>query len=65
MESVQQNSGWLTATEAAEYLKVQTRSLLLWVRKGNCRRMRSPARSAVCGAFARKIRILLSSRNLC
>jgi excisionase family DNA binding protein len=34
MESVQQNSSWLTATEAAEYLKVQTRSLLLWVRQG-------------------------------
>jgi excisionase family DNA binding protein len=34
MESVQQNSGWLTASEAAEYLKVQTRSLLLWVRQG-------------------------------
>jgi phage antirepressor YoqD-like protein len=34
MESVQQNSGWLTAREAAEYLKVKTRSLLLWVRQG-------------------------------
>jgi excisionase family DNA binding protein len=34
MESVQQNSGWLTATEAAEYLKVRTHSLLLWVRQG-------------------------------
>lgn len=25
---------WLTAVEAAEYLKVQTRTLLLWVRQG-------------------------------
>ena len=27
-------SEWLTATEAADYLKVKPRSLLLWVRKG-------------------------------
>jgi excisionase family DNA binding protein len=27
-------SAWLTASEAAEYLKVRTRSLLLWVRQG-------------------------------
>jgi excisionase family DNA binding protein len=27
-------SGWLTAAEAAAYLKVKTRSLLLWVRQG-------------------------------
>jgi excisionase family DNA binding protein len=27
-------SEWLTATEAAEYLKVKPRSLLLWVREG-------------------------------
>jgi len=27
-------SGWLTATEAAAYLKVKPRSLLLWVRQG-------------------------------
>lgn len=25
---------WLTADEAAKYLKVKTRSLLLWVRQG-------------------------------
>ena len=27
-------SDWLTASEAAEYLKVKQRSLLLWVREG-------------------------------
>ena len=27
-------SDWLTAAEAAVYLKVKTRSLLLWVRQG-------------------------------
>jgi len=27
-------SEWLTAAEAAEYLRVKTRSLLLWVRQG-------------------------------
>ena len=27
-------SVWLTATEAAAYLKVKPRSLLLWVRQG-------------------------------
>jgi excisionase family DNA binding protein len=27
-------SDWLTATEAAAYLKVKPRSLLLWVRQG-------------------------------
>jgi excisionase family DNA binding protein len=27
-------SDWLTAAEAAAYLKVQPRSLLLWVRQG-------------------------------
>jgi excisionase family DNA binding protein len=27
-------SGWLTAAEAAAYLKVKPRSLLLWVRQG-------------------------------
>jgi len=27
-------SDWLTAGEAAEYLKVRKRSLLLWVRQG-------------------------------
>jgi hypothetical protein len=31
----QQDSQWMTSAEAAAYLKVQTRSLLLWVRKGN------------------------------
>jgi excisionase family DNA binding protein len=34
MESAQQNSGWLTATEAAEYLKVEPRTLMLWARQG-------------------------------
>ena len=28
-------SEWLTAEEAAKYLKVKTRTLLLWVRQGN------------------------------
>jgi excisionase family DNA binding protein len=27
-------SGWLTATEAAEYLKIRVRTLLLWARQG-------------------------------
>jgi excisionase family DNA binding protein len=27
-------SEWLTAAEAAEYLRIKTRSLLLWVRQG-------------------------------
>jgi excisionase family DNA binding protein len=27
-------SDWLTASEAAEHLKVKTRTLLLWVRQG-------------------------------
>ncbi len=27
-------SGWLTATEAAEHLRVKVRTLLLWVRQG-------------------------------
>jgi excisionase family DNA binding protein len=27
-------SDWLTASEAADYLKVKARSLLLWVRQG-------------------------------
>jgi excisionase family DNA binding protein len=30
-------SDWLTAAEAAAYLKVKTRSLLLWVRQGKMR----------------------------
>jgi excisionase family DNA binding protein len=30
-------SDWLTAGEAAEYLKVKKRSLLLWVRQGKVR----------------------------
>ena len=28
------NTEWLTATEAAEYLKVKPRTLLLWTRRG-------------------------------
>jgi excisionase family DNA binding protein len=31
---VQQKSAWLTAEEAAEYLKVKRRTLLLWTRQG-------------------------------
>jgi excisionase family DNA binding protein len=27
-------AGWLTAVEAAQYLKVRVRTLLLWVRQG-------------------------------
>ena len=30
----QQDLVWLTAQEAAQYLKVKTRTLLLWVRQG-------------------------------
>jgi excisionase family DNA binding protein len=29
-----QNSNWLTAKEAAGYLKVEPRTVLLWVRQG-------------------------------
>ena len=29
-----QSSSWLTAEEAAEHLKVRTRTLLLWARQG-------------------------------
>jgi excisionase family DNA binding protein len=32
--SQQQNSAWLTAGEAAQYLKVEPRTLLLWARQG-------------------------------
>jgi excisionase family DNA binding protein len=32
--SHQQDSAWLTATEAAQYLKVEPRTLLLWARQG-------------------------------
>jgi excisionase family DNA binding protein len=28
------DSDWMTAAEAAQYLKVKSRSLLLWVRQG-------------------------------
>jgi excisionase family DNA binding protein len=34
METSHNNSGWLTAGEAAQYLKIKPRSLLLWVRQG-------------------------------
>jgi len=27
-------NSWLTANEAAQYLKIQTRTLLLWTRQG-------------------------------
>lgn len=29
------NSNWLTANEAASYLKVEPRTLLMWARQGN------------------------------
>lgn len=35
MENI--NSNWLTATEAAQYLRVQTRTLLGWARAGKVR----------------------------
>jgi excisionase family DNA binding protein len=35
--SIFPQSEWLTATEAAAYLKVKPRSLLLWVRQGKVR----------------------------
>jgi excisionase family DNA binding protein len=31
------HSAWLTAAEAALYLKVETRTVLLWVRQGKLR----------------------------
>jgi excisionase family DNA binding protein len=34
MEATQQKSEWLTAAEAAQYLKVQARTLLMWARQG-------------------------------
>jgi excisionase family DNA binding protein len=34
MENAMTSQDWLTAAEAAAYLKVKTRSLLLWVRQG-------------------------------
>lgn len=34
MTNQSSQSEWLTAEEAAKYLKVKTRSLLLWVRQG-------------------------------
>jgi excisionase family DNA binding protein len=34
MTNQSSQSEWLTADEAAKYLKVKTRSLLLWVRQG-------------------------------
>jgi len=33
-EQQQSSSPWFTAEEAAQYLKVKTRTLLLWVRQG-------------------------------
>jgi excisionase family DNA binding protein len=33
-QTPQQPSEWLTANEAAAYLKVKVRTLLLWVRQG-------------------------------
>lgn len=32
-------SEWLTAAEAAVYLKVRTRTVLLWVRQGKLRQL--------------------------
>jgi excisionase family DNA binding protein len=40
-------SDWLTAGEAAEYLKVKKRSLLLWVRQGKVKAY------ALCGTKRR------------
>jgi len=37
MTSALNGQSWLTADEAAEYLKVKTRSLLRWVREGKIR----------------------------
>jgi len=34
MNFEQDGQSWLTAEEAAKYLKVKTRSLLLWARQG-------------------------------
>jgi excisionase family DNA binding protein len=34
LSQTNQNSEWLTAKEAARYLKVKPRTLLLWVRQG-------------------------------
>jgi excisionase family DNA binding protein len=34
METHEQKSVWLTADEAAQYLKVEPRTLLLWTRQG-------------------------------
>lgn len=34
MQFVEHPSEWLTAAEAAAYLKVRVRTLLLWVRQG-------------------------------
>jgi hypothetical protein len=34
MENAQQNLAWLTASEAAQYLKVEPRTLMLWARQG-------------------------------
>jgi len=50
---------WLTAEEAAKYLKVKTRSLLLWVR------MRFPALGGVCGGSVNRIWTRLSSQSPC
>jgi len=40
---------WLTAAEAAQYLKVKVRTLLLWVRQG---KVKAFALSVASGAFA-------------
>lgn len=34
MTNQTQHNEWLTASEAAQYLKVKVRTLLLWVRRG-------------------------------
>jgi len=43
---------WLTANEAAQYLKVKTRTLLQWVRESKILRTGYPACGAVFGDFA-------------
>jgi helix-turn-helix protein len=55
METGEQSSGWLTANEAAQYLKVKPRSLLLWVRQGKVKAYAFPAPSGDCGGSALRI----------
>jgi hypothetical protein len=56
-------SEWLTATEAAQYLKVKPRSLLLWVREGESRHTPFPAQSDACGGFGKTTSTTLCCRG--